>query len=58
MEMSYAGSPSDWYIRKPTGLFGTPKRKPMDVLKSAGEAYRAELLRSAELSKRKSRLAA
>lgn len=56
--LSYAGSPADYYLKKPPGgLFGGLKLDPVVGLNTAGAAYRSEVARSAELSKRKARVA-
>lgn len=57
--LDYAGSSRDVYVRQPQGgLFASVKRDPLKSLQTAGSAYRSEIQRSAELSKRKSRAAA
>jgi hypothetical protein len=57
--LDYAGGASDVYMRPATGgMFAAAKVAPLTNLESAGTAYRAELRRSGELSKRKSRAAA
>jgi hypothetical protein len=58
-ELEFAGSPKDLYIDTPgTGMFGSSQRlDPQKGLEFAGTAYRNELKRSAELSKRKGRSA-
>jgi hypothetical protein len=57
--MDYAGSSRDIYVNRPRGgFFGSLKPDPLKSLQTAGNAYRGEVRRSAELSKRKSRAAA
>lgn len=53
--LAFAGSPSDYHMTPRSGIFGAIKPDPLQALQSAGDSYRAELIRSAELSKRKSR---
>jgi hypothetical protein len=49
-----AGSRMDGYVDKSAGTFCSLRLDPKAGLKAAGEKYRAEVARSAELSKRKS----
>jgi hypothetical protein len=53
-----AGSAMDRYVKRKQGVFGAPALNPMKGLQEAGEKYRSEVLRSAELSKRKRSTAA
>ncbi len=58
-QLEYAGSTRDIYVSPPRGgLFGGWKPDPDAALRTAGSAYRSEVQRSAELSKRKCRAAA
>lgn len=52
--LEYAGSSRDFYVKR-GGLFGFRRPDPLQSLRTAGEGYKNERSRSAELSKRKSR---
>jgi hypothetical protein len=58
--LDFAGSSRDLYTRKASsgGMLGSYRPDPLKSLELAGAAYRAEIQRSAELSKRKCRAAA
>ena len=56
-ELDYAGAPFDPYLRL-RGMFAPSRLNALDGLAAAGERYRTEVKRAAELSKRKSKLAA
>jgi hypothetical protein len=51
--LDYAGSDIDGYLRKTDGMLGGSSLNASFGLKTAGENYRNELRRSADLSKRK-----
>jgi len=55
VSLGHAASTADYYVRPRSGLFGPVRPDPIKSLQSAGDRYRAELNRSAELSKRKGR---
>ena len=58
--LEHAGSRSDHYVHPPVGIGGALSHlgiDPMRSLKLAGSAYRTELSRSAQLTKRKPRAA-
>lgn len=54
-DIEAAGSPLDPYMPKKSGMFGSSPSQPLAALKAAGESYREEARKAAELSKRKLR---
>ena len=52
--LAHAGSSRDFYMKR-GGLFGFRRPDPLQSVRSAGDVYKYERSRSAELSKRKSR---